>query len=59
MDDLLHVGVDISEPYLRYWGRRLRRWKWRPILADLILGRSLRRDLPAIPAPSLRLDKRR
>ncbi len=35
-----------------YWGRRLHRWRWRPVLAGLFLRQSLREDLPVAPAPS-------
>ncbi len=39
---------------LGQWGRQLR-WlcwrRWRPVIASPILNRSLRRDLPDIPAP--------
>ncbi len=35
-DNFLHIGVDVGEPYLRYWGRRLRRWRWWPTVASLM-----------------------
>ncbi len=50
-DCFLHVGVDVGKPHLRYWGCRLHRWGRWPVLAGLILRRSLRRELPVIPAP--------
>ncbi len=46
------MGVNIDEPYWRCWGRRLRWWRWRPVLAGLILRRSLQRDPPHVPTPS-------
>ncbi len=36
MDDLLHVGVDVGKPYLRYCNCRLRRWRWWPTVASLL-----------------------
>ncbi len=47
------------QPNLRHQGRRLYWQRRRPLVASLLLTWSLRRDLFAAPAPSLRLDERR
>lgn len=59
VDDLLHMDLYLGEPLWRSCVRRLRRWRRWPVLANLLLRRSLRGDLLADPAPSLRLDYRR